>query len=84
MLEGIKIPKPQLIMQGNSLDTDSILEILKELEPLLESRNVDCQKYLPQLRTIPEAVIVAKQIENFDFDYALKSLEALKIILEER
>jgi len=58
--------------------SETIVQILNELKPLLQSQSVDCINFLPELRRIPEAAILVNQIEDFDYRAALSSLESLK------
>jgi len=63
--------------------TDSkIITLLDKLPPLLEQRDNECINLLPELRTIPEAAILVKQIEKFRFKQAQESVEALKAVLD--
>jgi signal transduction histidine kinase/DNA-binding response OmpR family regulator len=51
------------------------------LTPLLESRSSKCMNLLPDLKKIPEAAIVAAQIESFDYKPAAESLKILRKVM---
>jgi len=57
-------------------------EILNQLEPLLTSRRAESIDTAKKLRHIPEAAILIKQIEKFDFPTAIKSLKVLRELSE--
>ena len=59
-------------------DREKAISLLEQLEPMLKSRNSECQKLTKQLRTIPGAEVLAGQIEDFDFKVALETLSDLK------
>ena len=63
--------------QADEIDKKKVLGILKDLRPLLENRKSKSTRMLDELRQIPEAAILVKQVEKFDFATAIKSLEAL-------
>jgi len=71
------VPSP---VEEHKLDKEALHIILDELEPLLYARNTDCLTYTSKLASIPEAKILAKQIESFDFATAEKSLKTLRML----
>ncbi|MCL1862331.1 MAG: response regulator [Defluviitaleaceae bacterium] len=61
--------------------TNDNVVMLDKLIILLETRDSKAQDLAEGLRSIPEAAILCKQIENFDFGAALVSANILKEIL---
>ncbi|MCL2633033.1 MAG: transporter substrate-binding domain-containing protein [Oscillospiraceae bacterium] len=59
-------------------DTAAILEILERLEPLLISRNPECENLLEEIRSIPNGEELVGFIENFNFKKAHKELLKIK------
>jgi len=62
---------------------DKAIKAIDILEPLLLQRNVKSLEYIQDLRSIPEAAIVVRQIEEFEFSAALKNIAMLRAILED-
>jgi len=52
-------------------------EILQRLKPLLENRKTDSLELLDDIKRIPGAELLARQVDDFDFRSALKTLEKL-------
>ncbi|MCL2839636.1 MAG: response regulator [Defluviitaleaceae bacterium] len=73
-------PKAEPLPVGVALDRSGALDALDHLIPLLKSRNVESTNALDPLRPFPEAMIIITQVEQFEFDAALKSAEVLKSI----
>ncbi|MCL2840143.1 MAG: response regulator [Defluviitaleaceae bacterium] len=71
--------------KGKYMEFDKFkaIALLDELRPLLESRKAESLNLLEAFRTIPEAGILVKQLENFNFKAALTSMNTLKAMLEE-
>ena len=65
-----------------SSNQNKAIEVLDMLEPLLVERNAKSLEYLEELKGIPEAAILVRQIEEFEFSAALKSITTLRVILE--
>jgi CheY-like chemotaxis protein len=59
------------------------LAILDELQPLLEQRKTSSRNALGKLYDLPEAAILVRQVEKYDFAAALKSMKILRLIMEE-
>ena len=57
-------------------------EVLDIIRPFLVSRNAGCIDYVPKLKVLPEAAILVRQMEDYDFAQAVKSLDTLKSILD--
>jgi signal transduction histidine kinase/CheY-like chemotaxis protein len=53
-------------------------KLFKKLSDLLETRNADCLDLLGELRSIPETMVLVKQIESYNFADALKTLKILR------
>ena len=56
--------------------------LLDKLEILLAERNLKSLELLDELKTIPETALLIKQIENFDFELAIKNIKTLKVFWE--
>ncbi|MCL2248558.1 MAG: response regulator [Oscillospiraceae bacterium] len=65
------------------LSNSDVLKLIEKLEPLLKENNAECLNHMGELRNISQASIIVRQIESFNFDLALKSLETLKELFEE-
>lgn len=81
VLENIKIP--QHVYGLTDMSKDDVNELLDKLETLLKSQNADSLKLIEQLRNIPEAAILVRQMDDFDFELAAKSVETLRLIYGE-
>jgi len=64
------------------LDVEKMADLFDNLAALLENRNAESLGFLQEIQTIPEAAILAKQIEDFEFAAALKSLNTLRAVLD--
>ena len=80
VLNSIKMPEP--IQRSGNAAKAYVRELLNKLEPLLKSHNIKCLDCLDELHTIPEAAILASQIEDYDFELAYKNLETLRHIFQ--
>ena len=81
VIESIAIQEP--MYAPLSITKDLFEELYNKLRPLLKSHNAKSLEYVAQLSTITETATLAKQIENFDFESASKTLEELKLIFED-
>jgi len=63
---------------------ESGLELIEILEPMLELGDIGARQYIFELRRIPGSEALIQQIEDFDFDLALKTLTELKKNLEKQ
>ena len=61
-----------------TLDRMTALNILDKLEPLLKNRSPECMNYREDLRAIHGGGQLIKQMEDFEYDSALKTLEMIK------
>ena len=59
-------------------DVEKVRAIIEKLEPLLINRNPSCEDLLDDIRTIPGAEELARQIEKFKFKQAQLELSNLK------
>ena len=59
-------------------DTKKIHELIENLEPLLQSNNAECLAMLDDIRAIPGAKELAKQIDDFNFKQAREELTKIK------
>jgi len=75
------IGKPESVMFPG-LDNDKAKMIFDKLYPSLEINNADCLKAVAELRKMPEMAVLARQIEDFEFEQAVKTIDTLRKILE--
>ena len=59
-------------------DAEKVRAIIEKLEPLIINRNPECEDLLDDIRTIPGAEALARQIEKFKFKQAGLELSNLK------
>jgi len=59
-------------------DVGKANELIKELQPLLESGNPDCLKMINGLRLIPGSGKLISKMEDFYFVAAVEALQELK------
>jgi len=59
-------------------DVNRVQEILKKLEPLLVSKNPDCEEMLDDIRAIPGTEALVSQMEKFKFKMAINELAFVK------
>jgi len=71
-------------LQGNTLETETTWSIFRKLEPLLDDGDSDCLSYIDDLRRIPGSGNLIRQMEEFDFEKALKALAELKVMYDRR
>jgi len=69
-------------LQLEPLDALSALELLERLNPLLKMGNPECIDLINELRRIPGSEKLIQQMEDFDFQYALKTLAELNEKIE--
>ena len=60
------------------LDAGSIKEILDELEPLVVSGSTECLGFVDGLRAVPGSEELIRQLEDFEFGPAAKTLAEMK------
>jgi len=65
-----------------TLDAESTHKLFDELETKLKDDNLESLAYVDDLKKIPGSEDLIKQIENFDFQLAAKTLEGLKKVIE--
>jgi len=70
-------------IKKSNVNKDEALELLEKIKPMLESRKTAARNSLGVLKDLPEAAILIKQIEKYDFATALKSLDSLILILKD-
>jgi hypothetical protein len=85
-IEDVAVKRPVLAGEEVSVCEDSAnnrevvcgrLTFIEELRKLLQNGSPDSLKFTEALRTVPESDKLIRQIENFDFDDALDTLNAL-------
>jgi signal transduction histidine kinase/CheY-like chemotaxis protein len=65
-----------------ALEPEKVRDLIKKLEPLLESGNPECLDLVDDLYAVPGSGTLIQQIENFDFESAVVTLAELKKNLE--
>jgi hypothetical protein len=60
------------------LDEESMRELIRELEPLLEMGNPETRGFIGSLRCIQDSEELIQQIEDFNFEQAIFALAELK------
>ena len=60
------------------ITAEQVLALFDKLEPMLEKINPECIKLLDEVRAVPGAEELARQIEDFDFESASWTLDILK------
>jgi HPt (histidine-containing phosphotransfer) domain-containing protein len=66
---------------GENKANSEIIALLDSLTPMLQQRNGACLDYVQQLRNFPQAAILIKNIEDFNFKTALINIETLRDIV---
>jgi HPt (histidine-containing phosphotransfer) domain-containing protein len=66
------------------LDTKSARELIEKLEPMLKMGNPECCNFTDCICRIPGGMELAQQIEDFDFDHAITTLDEIKKELEKQ
>ena len=61
-----------------SLNAQQTLDLFEKLEPMLENINPQCVNLLDEIRLVPGAEELSKQIEDYDFESAARTLAELK------
>jgi CheY-like chemotaxis protein len=70
--------KPAVPAPVQTLDAQAARELLEKLEPMLRMGNPDCRDFTNSLRGIAGSGELVRQIEDFEFESALSSLEDLR------
>jgi HPt (histidine-containing phosphotransfer) domain-containing protein len=71
------IDEIEALKEKNTLDKEQITALLEKLKPLLEGNDSECLELLDDIRSMPEAEVLAAQIEQYDFGNALETLEGI-------
>ena len=84
VLEGIKarMPNGNKPPPGMALDKDRARDLLGRLANSLSENGAENLDLVEDLRGIPEAAVLVRLVEEFDFDTASKTLPALREVLE--
>jgi len=81
VLENIILP--EAAQNFGVMDKNEVSALLNKLEPLLKACNIKCLDFLSDLRMIPEAATLIRQLEDYDFELAQKSMKTLKQIFDD-
>ena len=60
-----------------TIKNEVALETFAKLEPLLKRRDTECLSLIDDLKSIPETAVLVRQIEDFDFAVAARTLATL-------
>lgn len=82
VLARIKPSGSSFVTEG--FDKSRVFEMFDKIAPLLATHNSKALDYLEEFRTIPEAVVLVRLIEEFEFAAALSNMRVLRTILEEK
>jgi len=74
-------PEKKITIVQN-IDTKSMLELTAQIRPLLKKSNLACLKMMDGLKALPLSQRLIEEIENYDFDLALKTLDDIEKELE--
>ncbi len=74
----LKTPQEPPTPQTKALDPKKIRKLLEELEPLLNSGNLQCMEFVNDLRTIRGSEDLIQKMEDFEFEDAAIKLAELK------
>jgi len=77
-LEPLIEDEPHQSAEDVIIDISSLRKLFGTLEPLLDDSNPDCLSYVDELLHIPGCEELIKQIEDFEFQLASKTLIKLK------
>jgi signal transduction histidine kinase/CheY-like chemotaxis protein len=61
-----------------NFDPQKTLGMLEKLEPLLRRGNPECMNYREALRAVQGGGLLIQQMEDFEFEFALETLEKIK------
>ena len=80
VLEGLMplLEESEATAGREDVDDAQILELYKKLEPMLEALNPECVNLLGDIRAVPGTEDLARQIEDYDFESAMRTLAELK------
>jgi len=82
LLGSIDSPETTDVSTGSSFDKVEALALLDKIHPSLKLHGIECLKYMEELRAIPEAAVLVRQMEDFDFALASKTVDTLRAIWE--
>ena len=81
VFERIGTPEATLFPGYMAFDKQEATRIFDKLEPLLVSHQTVGDDFINTLRSLPEMAVLTQQIEDFDFEQAMKTLHTLKKVL---
>ena len=81
VLRSIDLPEKQQAPLAEAVDMDKVDEVLDTLAFLLKTGNMACLTHIEELRAVPQAAVMVRLIEDFEFELALKTLETLRLVL---
>jgi len=74
----LKETTPKTAARTQPLNIETVREVIKKLEPLVEMGCPESVNFLDSLGQIPDTEKLIKQIDNFDFESAVVTLAELK------
>ena len=82
VLQSIGKPEVFATVFNADINKEEVTKLFEKLEILLKSRDTACLELLDSLKIMPEATIIVKQIEDYEFSLALSNLTTLRSALD--
>jgi CheY-like chemotaxis protein len=76
--ESANLPDSETTLEAKFIDPKEARDLIEKLKPLLKSNNIQCLDFINDLRAIPESKTLIQQMEDFDFEEAVLTLEELE------
>jgi CheY-like chemotaxis protein len=77
-------PEKEIAPAADAINPSQMLKIVDKLWLLLEKGDSDCLNVIDGLRSIPASEKLIEQVEDYDFELAINTLEEIKRELEEQ
>ena len=81
VLSGIEIQSSDIV-EKSDYDKEKVKADLNELHKNLKANNISAIEIANKLKEVPETAVLVRQVEDFDFEDALKTLLVLKEVLD--
>jgi len=81
VLKSIDLPEKKQTPALEAVDMEQVAQVLDTLASLLKTGNMACLTHIEELRAVPQAAVLVRLIEDFEFELALKTLETLRLVL---
>ncbi|MDR1837962.1 MAG: transporter substrate-binding domain-containing protein [Treponema sp.] len=76
--EAANLTDSETSFETKFLDPKEARELIEKLKPMIKSNNIQSLELINDLRRIPESKTLVRQMEDFDFEEAVLTLEALE------